>query len=301
MPNTLAHIGIQTPLTRLGLHKAPLQWIVIGCIIPDIPWIIQRIFTFLPGIDPLNLRLYAVTQASLAYCLLLSLALALLTRNSKQIFLILATNSLLHLLFDASQIKWGNGVNLLVPLSWHTTNFGLFWPEHFSRYLFAFMGVIVFLLLWHKAIHNDLMLQRPNRAQASCITACLIFYFASPIPLLGIAHDANTHYSKTLSDTKTRTGKKIEIDRAWYSATTNTLECYMGKDLKVTKPPISHSAIISIRGHFLDEKTIELQDSHVHQTFRDYASYAGLLLTLLLWAHSLLHQKQTNNSHRNTQ
>ncbi|HID02690.1 MAG TPA: hypothetical protein EYP18_05730, partial [Desulfobacterales bacterium] len=79
MPNTLVHIAIQTPLTRLGMKEAPLQWIAVGCIIPDIPWIVQRIFTYFPGIDTLNLRLYTVTQASLIYCLILSLALSMLT------------------------------------------------------------------------------------------------------------------------------------------------------------------------------------------------------------------------------
>jgi len=58
MPNTLAHIAIQAPLTRLGMKEAPLQWIAVGCIIPDIPWIVQRIFTYLPGIDTRNPQLH---------------------------------------------------------------------------------------------------------------------------------------------------------------------------------------------------------------------------------------------------
>ena len=299
MPNTLAHIGIQTPLTRLGLNKAPLQWIMVGCIIPDIPWIVQRLFAFRPILDPLNLRLYTVTQASLAYCLILSLALPMLTRNSKQIFLILAGNSLFHLLLDAVQNKWGNGVNLLVPFSWHTTSFNLFWPEHFSSYIFACTGLLVFLFLWPKAVHNDLLLKKPGKTKAFCTITCLIFYFASPILLTNAAYCANIHYSKTLHDIQTRTGKELEIDRARYTAVTRTLECYIDKHLEIANLPAMESGIISIRGHFLDEKTIELQDHHVHKGFRDFASYAGLLLTLLLWIHSLISQKSLNPSHRN--
>ncbi len=300
MPNTLAHIGIQTPLTRLGLKEVPLQWIAVGCIIPDIPWIVQRIFTFVPGMDLLNLRLYTVTQASLAYSLLLSLALAMLTRSSKKIFLILATNSLFHLLLDASQHKWGNGVNLLVPFSWKPTNFHIFWPEHFSSYLLSFMGLIVFLTLWPKAIRKDLLLKKPKRLETICATACLLLYFVSPTLLLSSAYTANTHYCRTLNDNETRTGKKVEIDRAKYTATSNTIECYLDKHLKIVALPIIASGIISIQGRFVDENTITLTDYHVHKIFRDYASYAGLLLTLLLWAHSILYQKSNNNIHRNS-
>lgn len=301
MPNTLAHIGIQTPLTLLGLKKAPLQWIMVGCIIPDLPWIVQRIFTFLPIVDPLNLRLYTVAQASLAYCLILSLALAMLTRSSKQIFLILAGNSLFHLLLDAAQNKWGNGVNLLVPFSWHTTNFNLVWPEHFSSYLFTFTGLLILLFLWPKAISHDLLLKKPGRIKAFCATTFLVFYFASPILLTDAAYYANTHYSKTLHEIQTRTGKELEIDRARYTATTQTLECYLDKHLEITNLPAMTSGTISIRGHFLDEKTIELHDYHIHKIFRDFASYAGLSLTLLIWIHSLMHQRSIPPSHRTPQ
>jgi hypothetical protein len=298
MPNTLAHIGIQTPLTRLGLKEAPLQWIMIGCIIPDIPWIVQRIFKVIPIIAPLDLRLYAITQSSLVYCLLLSLALATLTRNSRQIFLILAGNSLFHLLLDATQKKWGNGVNLFVPFSWHTTNFNLFWPEHSLNYFFMGAGLLVFLMLWPKAVRNDLLLQKPCRTKAFCTITCLILYFASPILLTNTAYSANIHYSKTLHDIQTRTGKELELDRAKYSAASQSLECYIGKHLEIANPPPMESGTISIRGHFLDDNTIELQDYHIHKNFRDSASYIGLFLTLLLWTHSFIHQKAITPFHR---
>ncbi|MBU1139998.1 MAG: hypothetical protein KKA76_13540, partial [Proteobacteria bacterium] len=183
LPNTLAHIGIQTPLTGFLTKEVPLQWIVLGCIIPDIPWIVQRILHTIADIDPVALHLYATTQASLVYCLILSLALAMLTRNSRTIFLVLAMNSLFHLLIDATQIKWGNGVNLLVPFSWKTLHLNLFWPEHFSSYLLTGIGLLTLLLHWQKAIHCDLNLQRPNPAKIFCLITCLVLYLFSP-PLL---------------------------------------------------------------------------------------------------------------------
>ncbi len=299
MPNTLAHIGIQTPLTRFGMKQAPLQWILVGCIIPDIPWIVQRILT--PVADPLTLRLYTVTQASLLYCLLLALALSMLTRNSKQIFLILASNSLFHLLLDAMQNKWGNGVNLLVPFSWHTTSFNLFWPEHYSSYLFSAAGLIILTIFWPKAIDTDLLLKKPDKIKSFVATTCLIFYFASPILLTNAAHSADIHYSKTLDNREMRSGKELEIDRATFNPVTRFLECYIDKELTISNLPTTDSKTISIRGRFINNNTIELQDYHIHSLFRDFSSYLGLLLTLLLWLHSFAHQKQATIHHRTNQ
>lgn len=301
MPNTLAHIGLQTPLTRLGIKKAPLQWIALGCIIPDIPWIVQRIFLLIPGIDPVGLMLYAAAQASLVYCLILSLALAMLGRNSRKIFLILATNSLLHLLLDASQTKWGNGVNFLVPFSWQTTNFGLFWPEHFSIYLFTAMGVVAFICFWPKAIHSSPLLKKPAAARIFCLTSCIILYFGSPPLLLNAAYEADRHYSKTLTDTNTRTGKPVELDRARYSAAKQSVRCYTGEHLSIANPPPTTAAIVSFRARFLGENTLQIMEYHPHRINRDYASYAGLLLTLLLWTHTLFSQISRKNSSRSAQ
>ncbi|MBU0945724.1 MAG: hypothetical protein KJ804_19230 [Proteobacteria bacterium] len=301
MPNTLAHIGIQTPLTGLLTKEVPLQWIVMGCIIPDIPWIVQRIFHTIAEVDPVALHLYATTQASLAYCLILSLAVAMLSRDSKKIFLVLAMNSLFHLLLDATQIKWGNGVNLLVPFSWETLHFNLFWPEHFSSYLLTGLGLLILLLQWRKAIHCDLHLQRPNPAKTLCLSTCLLLYFFSPPLLIDRAYEADTHYSKTLSSAKTRTGKTVALDRATYSAGDHTLRSYSDQRFKVANPPPLNSSIVSIRGHFLDGETLELSEYHFHRPYRDPASYAGLLLALLFWMHSLVQHPPFKTSSRSSQ
>ena len=290
MPNTLAHIGLQVPLTRMGLKKAPLQWIMVGCIIPDIPWIVQRILT--PLADPLTLRLYTATQASLIYCLLLCLAFSMLSRNSRYIFLILAGNSLAHLIIDATQIKWGNSVNLLVPFSWDDTSFNLFWPEHISSYTCTTIGLLVCFLLWPKAIRSDLLLEKPDKWKTTCAAICFLFYLASPSLLISSAYNADIHFSKTLANIQERTGKMLEIDRASFNMETNTLQCYVDKNLKFPTALAIQSATVSIRGQFISNDTIELKDFHIHRFFRDFASYVGLLLATLLWVHSLIHRKQ---------
>lgn len=301
MPNTLAHIGIQTSLTRLGIKEVPLQWIVVGCIIPDIPWIVQRIFLKLPGISPLELMLYSVTQASFFYCLILSLAVAMLANKTKPVFLILATNSLIHLLLDAGQKKWGNGVNLFAPFSWHTTSFAFVWPEHFISYILTFSGLLVLIVFWTKAIHNRNLLKKPSKLKLTCIAGCLLFYFCSPPIFNNGAYMADIQYGKTLSEAAKRPGKFIELDRAEYLAATHTLISSIGGAIQVENPPPIESGTLSIKGHFLDEKSIQLENYHLHNISRDYSSYLGLLLSLLLWVQTLFYQyyKQTRTGIHN--
>lgn len=291
MPNTLAHVGLQTPLTKIGLKNAPLQWIALGCIIPDIPWIVQRLFSMFADVDPISLRLYAVTQASLLFCCILCLIFALLSRKGLFVFLILFVNSFLHLIFDACQEKWGNGVNFLAPFSWQLSNFGFFWPEDLPTYLFSFMGLAVFVFYWSKAVETDLLVQKPDTIKTAFLFFLLLIYLAGPLVFIHSAQDADLHYSKTLLHSGQRTGKAIEIDRGKYNSQTQTISCYADRTLGVTNPPEIVSATLSIRGVFKDEKSIHVTEYHVHKQYRDLASYAGLLLTLILWLHSLLRLK----------
>ena len=67
MPNTLAHLGVQGFITHAAIKDAEPKWIAFGCLIPDLPWILQRaIAVLLPQVDGYELRLYAIAQASLA-------------------------------------------------------------------------------------------------------------------------------------------------------------------------------------------------------------------------------------------
>ncbi len=119
MPNTLAHFGVQSVLSHAALHDAEPKWVILGCLIPDLPWIFQRVVAELfPRVPAYELRLYVIVQASLGISLLLCATVALLTSAPFKVFRILAVNTLVHLLLDACQIKWANGVHLFAPFSW---------------------------------------------------------------------------------------------------------------------------------------------------------------------------------------
>ena len=50
-------------------------------------------------------------------------------------------NAALHLVLDALQTKWGSGVHFFAPVSWTSTNWGLFWPESIVTYGLTTLGV----------------------------------------------------------------------------------------------------------------------------------------------------------------
>lgn len=127
MPNTLAHLGINAVTTRTLIKKADLFWIYLGALIPDFPWILQRIVLKLNStIDSYDLRLYCVVMSSFFFSLILSFALANLSENFKWTYTIFALGSLIHLLFDSIEKKWANGELLFVPLYGKLLNVGWF-------------------------------------------------------------------------------------------------------------------------------------------------------------------------------
>jgi hypothetical protein len=287
MPNTLAHIGLQVPLTKLGFQKVPMQWILLGCIIPDIPWIIQRILRLIPLIDPVELRLYATVQASFFSCCILSLVFALLTRKTGFIFLILSVNSLFHLLLDACQIKWGNGVHLLAPFSWHLTNFGFFWPEDMTTVIITAMGVAALIFYWPGAVRKKLFLQKPGGVKTLLLITFTIGYLTVPFLLVRDAYNADVHFSKTIVNKQDQAGKPVEIDRGRYNSTTQTIRNYANRALPINNPPKVDSGSLSIKGIFDRKNSITITEFHGHNGYRNYPSYAGLFFILLIWLHSI--------------
>ena len=126
MPNTLIHFAAQGAASHGLWRRLDPRWIFLGCLLPDVPWILRRaVVGFGLPVDTFDLRLYTMAQASLAFTLLLCAALAVLTAAPRLVFLVLGANALFHLLLDATEVKWGNGVHLAAPLSWRMTSFDL--------------------------------------------------------------------------------------------------------------------------------------------------------------------------------
>jgi len=294
MPNALAHFGVQGLTTRFFLRDSDVKWIYLGCILPDLPWIMQRFVRYLfPRVDVYDLRLYAVVQASFLFCLLLGLALAALSTRFWRTFAILGLNAFLHLVLDAFQIKWANGVHFLAPISWRMTNFGMFWPESLTNRVLTLFGLSFVLVYWWSGFRRPVCMNWRSVRRLTTLIALVSVYFLLPILLLRGPEEADNHFVRTLRNRNERTGRYVEIDRRHYFPTTRggVLRTFAGEELNMEGIELDHPAIVSIRGTFISEDRVQVEEYHVHSWIRDGASYLGLLLLFILWVSSLLSQK----------
>jgi hypothetical protein len=290
MPNTLAHIGIQGIATRSIIGDGDYKWIFIGCIIPDVPWILKRLVSVFLNFNPYDLRLYAIVQASFFFCIILSLSLSFLSKNCLKTFTILSTNSLLHLLLDALQIKWGNGVHLFAPFSWQMTNLGMFWPESIPNILITLLGLGVIIYVWPRISLSSKDLVWPQKSKIAIFFLSLLAYFLMPLIMISGPENANNHFIKTLRQLEYRQGRVIEIDRGsnYFKNENCIIKTFAGEELFIKGKDNKCFGVTSVRATFLDERTIHINNSHRHWgRLRDIFSYVGLFFIALYWVRHL--------------
>lgn len=286
MPNTLAHAGAQGLATRTALSDVDLKWVYLSCVIPDLPWILQRAaHVIVPWIDPFVLRSYVIIQASLLGCLVFSAAAALLAQKAWRVFAVLGGNAVLHLALDAMQTKWGNGVHFFAPFSWEITNWGLFWPVSTPTYALTALGLLYIVWHWQASVSEPPGLAWPGMPRLVGILVLLGGYFLGPLFLLQEPIEADAHSLKTLSESRGRTGRSVEMDRAEYIRDQDEyFLVQFGKRVRVEKLGIPAPATVSIRGVFEDNNVIRVTQYHVHaDRLRNYPSYLGLGLILATW------------------
>ena len=288
MPNTLCHIGIQISLNRPVAKTNDLLWIIIACIIPDLPWITLKSCIVLDLFNPYDLRLYCTAQASLFFCLIFSAALACWARQSWRVFALLSTNCLIHLLLDALQIKWGNGVHIFAPLTWVMFHVDLTWPEHIITLVFTILGFGLLIFFWKRLASSVFVppISSPQKAFAGLLF--LGFYLAGPFLYLDKLEEVNTYYLHTMREKNARSGKVIEFDRVHYDTEQKILITFAGEPIAVTGNQPDRSGRVSFRGHFLTPSSIAADSFHYHRDHRDLASSIGLFMACTLLLQSLL-------------
>lgn len=291
MPNTLAHLGVQALVTRGVMPGADLKWIYLGCVLPDAPWILQRaVRATFPDVPLYDLRLYVIAQSALFACLLLAGALSCLSVRPGRVFAMLALGSVLHLLMDALQTKWANGVHLFAPLTWEMLNFGLFWPEDLPSYALTALGLGYFVYAWWRLPYGADDLVRPRGRRLALGGALVAVYLVLPVALISGPEAADNHFVKTLREVEQRPGRALELDRRPYVKRDggDVLVTMSREELDVEGPTPEASAEVSIRGRFVDRDTVRILELHVHSSwFRDLSSYLGLGFVLAYWARCL--------------
>lgn len=282
MPNTLIHIAVQASIGRALLRRGDFIWCLIGLIIPDLAWIFWRIALMLTNNwAPYSLKLYAIVQSSLFGSLLLCAAIAALAQKPNRVFIILATNALLHLLLDATQIKWANGVLLGAPFTWQLTQFSFFWPENWIGDLLTVLGFLGCLsFTWQSRSFSIQGLFKLSKLKILSAGLFLLLYWTAPPLLWSGAIKADNHFIQTLSQVEARPGKVIELDRVYFRKESDRLWIHTlwGGDLFAATPVLSKAGTISIRGIFIDTHRIQITDYHLHRSgWRDGASILGLI------------------------
>lgn len=287
MPNTLCHIALQTPASHLFRPKTSILLIVAACIIPDLPWIAQRLCLAAQVADPYMLRLYFTAQASLLFCLLPAALLALLAPRPRQVFVVVAANAALHLLLDATQEKWANGVHLLAPISWQPFSLGFSWPEHPLWTLLSCAGIAV--MLFYASGKRGITVGSPEISGRRCVAMCIVAttYLLGPFAFLTDIEESNSHFIKTLRS-PARTGSHLELDRQRYDAATATITTFAGEQIALQGDAPPSSGLLSVRGVFTSQATLQVTAYHIHSEMRDYASILGLFMACALGLQSVL-------------
>ena len=291
MPATLGHIGVQLVVSKTAIAGSDTKWALLACVLPDIPWILQRVVVTLTDMPPIVMRSYAIGQGSLLVCLLLCLGLAQFSRVPGTVFRILGLGAVLHLLLDAAQTKYGNGVILFAPFNWDMTGFDLFWPEDIATLIVLALGLLVAVVLLVRRVRELGDLVWPSSRGCVVAAMCLVGYVTLPFAFFPAVTNANLNYVATIGNFSDRAGKLIEIDRnrVEIEGGTAVLTTWFGERIILTGMAVPSSGRVSLQGRFVDARTIYVTALHFHpEGMRDSASLLGLLFVLFWWVRVIL-------------
>lgn len=298
MPNTLAHLGVGYIATRALWPGADRKWIYAGCVIPDVPWILQRLIPVEAwDLDPYACRLYFIGQASLVGCLFLAGALAAFSSRATFVFAILSFNAAAHLLLDACQTKWGNGVHLFAPFSWDCLNYSLFWPESPITLGLNLLALATFALGWWRCNDAAVALAPLCLPRLLFAAAFVAAYFLLPLCWQHEIEESDAHFVNTLRQAKERTGKYVELDRSHFapSLESGRIQTFSGERLAITptqRP--AYAGTVSVRGIFVATHRLEILELHHHpESVRDLSSLIGLNLVIVIWLQSVAGKSAT--------
>jgi hypothetical protein len=280
VPNTLVHFAAQGAASHALWRRLDPRFVYLGCLLPDLPWILRRAVVGLGlPVDTFDLRLYTMGLASLAVTLLLAAAIAAATAAPRLVFAVLGLNALFHLLLDATEAKFGNGVHLLAPLSWRMTSFELLPGESPIYLALTLAGAL--LVAWEIARRRSTVVAfdlRPRRLGAAA--ALVAAYLAAPLPFLGAIEASGSYSVKVLREAEARPGRAVSLDRTGFVATPagGFVELWTGERVRATGALPAHDALVSLHGTFLERDVLRVERLVEHRRSRDWPSYLGLVL-----------------------
>ena len=285
MPNTLVHFAAQGALSHGLWRKLDPRFVYLGCLLPDVPWILRRAVVGLGlPVDAFDLRLYTMGLASLALTLLLAFAIAAVTTAPRRVFAVLGLNVLFHLLLDATEVKFGNGVHLAAPLSWRMTSFD--WIAGESPVYLALTLAGVLLVAWEIARPQAALVGFDLRPRRVALAGSLLAaYLLAPLPFLPAIESSDSYSVKTLRERDARTGRRVSLDRTAFVATPSggLVGLWTGERVRATGSLPTHDATVSLHGTFLAPDVLQVDHLVEQRRNRDWPSYLGLALLALVF------------------
>lgn len=293
MPNTLAHIGAQLPVTRAVSSKVDPRWVALGLLIPDLPWIFQRLIHLVfPQAPAIDIRAYVVVMSTPIFCMLLSAGISLLVKNSALVFAILAVESLLHEFLDCFQEKGGVGVPLLGPINWTSFSWPAFPMDGWISNLLTLSGALVILLLLLGKWKYPTTI-RPARTgwqwRAPVVILFLASYIIGPMAFKEAAIRGNVHDLAVWRGDLPRMGMQIHFDRANYvpgskPGESGITDNFNEDPIRIIGIQEEQPSLISTIATFSDEETLIADDYVVHPPGRRFwYTITGLIGVGLIW------------------
>jgi hypothetical protein len=196
-------------------------------------------------------------------------------------------NAVAHLVLDAAQTKWANGVHFFAPLTWEAVGIGWFWPESVVAGVMTLSGLafVVTRMMRHRGSdHAPPLKWVPRRFVA--VGAMLVMYIVLPISWMPAVEAADSHWIGTLRAYEDRPGRRVEFDRAFVRASADSmvLETFAREHLAMDGIAPERQGKISIRGRFVTPARVLVETYHFHAMwFRGPASYIGLVFLVYFW------------------
>lgn len=282
-------MGINAAATRAIIKSSDILLIYFGAVIPDFPWILQRVMqVIIPNFDRYDLRIYCIALSSLFFSFILCLSIAVIFKERKKVIFILLLGSFFHLLADSIETKWGNGVHLFAPFDWKLLNFRIFWPESFVIYAFTAASLIAVIYYWRKALHSSILFDLSFQKNIFLSLIIALSYFTLPLAFMNQIELSDNHFVKTLRNYDNRTGKYFEADRGYFINSDNQdiFRTPFNEELKVTNLDLDFSNSMSICAEFISPNEIRIIEYHLHSN-RDIFTYVGLVLIIIQFLFSV--------------
>lgn len=278
MPDLLTHFGSTYLVFRPMGYKDEIPLMYLGALIPDMPWIANRIFYFFDFSDPIQRLAYLIPFSTPFMAVIAALIIALTQRNTLRSFAMLLIAALFHILLDTMQTRIAEGSLLLYPASFTQYSFGWFWPEDTISYVAVGIGFIV--TMFSLIVSGP----RPGIQKTRLHLIIVLALIAALFPVLTIDRiiSANAYRTGFLEAPQKWEGKQISLERETVISA-NAIKTFSGLTVKVAgKHNLQTGQSVSIRGYY-SNGTVYPELIHYHNAPRDIFSYIALFIFVCIW------------------